>query len=294
MWAVMDIGTNSCRLLLADCEEKTQRIQVFEKALIITRIGEGMNTANRFISSVAMERTIQALKKFSDIIGSYHIENVRIVATQAVREALNKEELVNKIGIMFGWQLEIIQGKYEAELSYLGATYELKSSVPPLIIDIGGGSTEFIYKGKKQDVYVMSLPFGALRILENPINDEEMIELLTKGLGDASKFRDAPLVAVGGTVTTIAAVKLELVNYDANKVQGLKINIKEIMNIFKALSSIKPNERLEIPGITGGREDIIISGMQILINIMKYLKRNELIISDYDLLQGLIYETLER
>jgi exopolyphosphatase/guanosine-5'-triphosphate,3'-diphosphate pyrophosphatase len=288
LWAVMDIGTNSSRLLVADCEQKTGKIKAVKRALQITRIGAGMNEENRLISLEAMTRTVQALMGFSLVIKQYPVKKVFLLATQAVREADNQEELVEKIKTSLGWNLQIISGEEEARLSYLGAVQGLVTKGVPVVIDIGGGSTEFILQGEKQDFQIRSFPLGALRVWENPLADEKIQELLQKGLQKISFPSSISLVGVGGTVTTVAALKLALVNYDAEKVQGLKLTISEIKAFYEKLKVMQPGERLRVPGITPGREDIIVSGLQILINLMSCCGKKEIIVSEQDLLYGVI------
>lgn len=290
MWAVMDIGTNSSRLLIADDGGEAGQLRVVERALQITRIGEGMTEQNRKISFEAMERTLRTLENYAQIIARYPVEKVRLIATQAVREADNKEELVEKVKARLGWQLEIVPGEYEARLSYLGAVQGVKIEGVPLVIDIGGGSTEFMVKTEKGEFQVCSLPLGALRLMENPICDEKVQEALDKGLQNFTIPSETKLMGVGGTATTTAAVKLALVHYAADQVQGLKLDFTEIIAIHQSLKSKKPAERLKVPGITPGREDIIIPGLQILLSIMRFFRRRDLIVSDQDLLHGLIYD----
>lgn len=290
MWAVMDIGTNSSRLLVADSEGETGRIRAVDRALQTTRIGEGMNEKSRTISPEAMERTLHALGDFSQIIAKYPVQKVRLIATQAVREANNKEDLVEKIKNRLGWQLEIVSGEYEAKLSYVGAVQGLESEGIPVVVDIGGGSTELMFKSEKRGLQVQSLPLGALRLLENPLCDEKIGDFLEKRLQNFTLSPKAVLVGVGGTVTTTGAVKLSLVHYAADRVQGLKLEFTELIAIYQSLKSKNLAERLKVPGITSGKEDIIIPGLQILLNLMRHFRKGELIVSDRDLLYGLIYD----
>ncbi len=323
MWAVMDIGTNSTRLLVAEYEKQTGRLRVLKRMLKITRIGEGMSADNKTMSSRAIERTIRVLEGFAEMIAAYSVKSVRLVATQAVREAVNQDELVEKIKERLGWTLEVIPGEEEAKLSYLGAVQGLKTARYPLVVDIGGGSTEFLLseegqaeherrielgegegqeteeaevkaKGnvKGEGLQVRSLSFGALRLLENPVSNAEIEKFLAKGLENFVLPLETSLVAVGGTATTLAAVKLGLVSYDAEKVQGLTLGLSEIKYIYERLQALQPVERLQVPGITPGREDIIIPGLQILGCIMSFLQSTHLTISDQDLLQGLILTDL--
>jgi exopolyphosphatase/guanosine-5'-triphosphate,3'-diphosphate pyrophosphatase len=300
MRAVMDIGTNSTRLLLADYDGTTGQLHPLKRGLKITRIGEGMIEKNRVMSPGAMERTIAALEDFAGIIAAYPVEKIRLVATQAVREAANQAELKERIKERLGWTLEVISGAEEAKLSYRGAVQGLQTVGSPFVVDIGGGSTEFLVEreegapgaGEKgsngSKLQARSLPLGALRLFEKPLSDAELQSILAKGLAGFQFSPEASLVVVGGTATTLAAVKLELVSYDAEKVQGLTIPFTALNEISQWLEAMSPAERLKVPGITPGREDIIVPGLQILRTVMTYFGRTELTVSDQDLLHGLI------
>lgn len=300
MRAVMDIGTNSTRLLLADYDGTTGQLHPLKRGLKITRIGEGMHEKNRVMSQLAMGRTIAALEDFAGIITAYPVEKIRLVATQAVREAANQAELKERIKERLGWTLEVISGAEEAKLSYRGAVQGLKAVRSPLVVDIGGGSTEFLVAQddgaqgsnaameKDRRLQARSLPLGALRLLEHPLSDTALQRILAQGLASFLISSEAPLVVVGGTATTLAAVKLGLLSYDAEKVQGLTISFTTLQEIVQRLEAMEPSERLKVPGITSGREDIIVPGLQILRAVMTYFGRAELTVSDQDLLHGLI------
>ena len=298
MWAVMDRGTNSCRLLLAEqggAESGIKRVQSF---LRITRIGEGMRGQDRAISPVALERTIAALREFSLIIAGYQARDVIIVATQAVREATNRDILVAGIKKELNWELEILPGESEARLSYLGAVAGLSLKKTALVLDIGGGSTEFAWIGANGKFHAVSIAIGALRLFESPRADTEIHEIMQQALakdGNTDGLRAAAaslLVGVGGTCTTAAAVNLSMAKYDSMKIQGHQLTIETIVNQYNMLNKIKACERLNIAGITKGREDIIIPGLQILIAAMKMLGGEVITISDQDLLYGVILNRL--
>ncbi len=295
MWAVMDIGTNSTRLLMADYFQETGCMRSVKRSLKITRIGEGMNEKNRIISRAAIERTIVALEGFAKIIAVYPVEKIRLVATQAVREAANQDELEERIKERLGWTLEVISGDEEARLSYCGAVQGLRAVRSPLVVDIGGGSTEFLVakvtgeeRDKDSKLQARSLPIGALRLFENRLSDAELQSILAKGLAGFLVHSEAALVVVGGTATTLAAVKLGLVSYEAEKVQGLTLPLAEIKEIYQRLQAMRAAERLQVAGVTPGREDIIIPGLQILLAVMSFFGKTDLTVSDQDLLQGVI------
>jgi len=292
MYATMDIGTNSCRLLVAQHQEN-QGLHVLERQLRITRIGEGMSPARPFISQAALERTLNALEEFSRIIAGYPVEHQFLVATQAVRMAENKAELLKAVRKRLGWDVRIISGEEEAWLSYLGAVTSLGEEKQPLVIDIGGGSTEFIHKAGPGKVEARSIPWGALKLLENPRTDQELAQIIAEDLAGFFAIFQAEgqvLVGVGGTCTTLAAIALELSPYDPDKVQGSKVRRDKVEEIYQRLSQMPVQQRLAVPGLYPGREDIIVPGIQLLRAVLDYFRCPVLTVSDQDLLYGLIYD----
>ena len=302
MLAVMDIGTNSCRLLLAEqvgAERKIKKVQAF---LRTTRIGEGMCGEDRIISPAAIDRTLAALREYAAKIEEHHAQEVILVATQAVREAKNRDALVKEIKNELNWELVILSGDSEARLSYLGAVAGLALKAPALVVDIGGGSTEFAWSENNGGVQGVSVAIGALRLLEAPKTDAEVIERLQKALANVGNAERAEktrgiqavagslLVGVGGTCTTAAAVSLNMAEYDSDKVQGHHLTIETIHRQYNMLKDLEPHERLSIAGVPKGREDIIVPGLQILIAVMIALGEKVITISDQDLLYGLILE----
>lgn len=303
MWAVMDIGTNSCRLLMARLGAGG-KVETVCRLLRTTRIGAGMNQENKSIHAGALARTMEALAEFSREIKRIPIPaEVILVGTQAVREAENRQRVIDTIKAVLGWQLEVLSGEREAWLSYLGAVQELPEK-DPLVIDIGGGSTELVRRREEGGLQVVSLPLGALRLYEKPQSHIEISAFLARAIGakhgsawTGNKRHDwndpgVPLVGVGGTCTTAAAVKLALQAYDPDLVQGYRMTAEDIRCIYQKLESLRAEERLKVAGIFPGREDIILPGLQILLNIMTFLAKTEITISDHDLLYGLIYEKL--
>lgn len=289
----MDLGTNSCRLLIA--EKRDGRIITVRQELRNTRLGKGLDINSKKITKEALNKTFMALSEYERIMSCYTVKKVFIVATQAVREAENGVELVAQIKNKFKWDLEIINGKREAWLSYIGAKKGLKLTERIFVIDIGGGSTEFISEVQNKEIVAVSIPIGALRLHENPLTIEQIWNLLSEnltltGLEIMKERKPYNLVGVGGTCTSCAAIKLALKEYDRDLVHGTgltKYNIEEILDKLYSLSS---QERLRIPGVYPGREDIIISGIKILLVIMEYLNKEQIIVSDEDILYGLIYE----
>lgn len=295
--AAVDIGTNSCRLLIGE-KNSEQFFDILERKLTITRLGEGVDQSGK-LKEAAVERVFKALKKYRAIIDQYQIEKIRVIGTSALRDVDNSDILSNKLS-QLGFELEIISGKKEAELNYLGAASNLEDDF--LIIDIGGGSTEFIWPDAAE-IQFESLDLGCVRMTEKFISHPEK-EIDPVELNEINKYvknllltslnlkKELKVKGVGGTITTLAAVKLEMEDYDSDRVENLKISKSELEKIINNLSSLNLEKRKEIKGLQPKRADIIISGLIILENILDYINSKELYVSDHDLLYGLLKEEL--
>lgn len=291
MWAAMDIGTNSCRLLIAD-PTRGGKLNTAVKLLRTTRIGQGLCPQKNFLRQEAMDRTLEALQEYDSVIRKYPVTEIQLIATQAIREAENGNTLVGVIKERFGWELQIVSGQREAWLSYLGASGGLMRADNPLIIDIGGGSTELIVMECENRLKAVSIPLGALRLHETPLTDEELKRLFTDKIKDFPQDPGISMVGVGGTCTSIAAILLALKVYDAQKVQGFTMSVDDIRNVYRKLINLQPLERLTIAGVYPGREDIITEGIRILLTILGIFRKKDMLVSDQDLLQGLMYEKM--
>ena len=295
--AAVDIGTNSCRLLIA--EKKTdESFDILNRKLEITRLGEGVDQ-NKILKKRAVNRVFKVLKKYKAIIDEFQVDRVRIVGTSALRDVDNSYLLTEKVKDL-GLELEIISGEKEAELNYLGAVSNLEDNF--LLVDIGGGSTEFIWSNSSE-INFKSLDVGCVRMTEKFIADpNEKISLaeineiqsyvdnsLSKELELDKKFK---VKGVGGTITTLAAVKLALEVYDSSKIEDLKLKYSELEKIRDRLKDLKLKERKKVKGLQPKRADIIVSGLIILMTIMKHINSQELYVSDHDLLYGLLKEEL--
>ncbi|RAK05121.1 Ppx/GppA phosphatase [Halanaerobium saccharolyticum] len=295
--AAIDIGTNSCRLLIGE-KASEQSFNILARRLVITRLGEGVDQ-NRKLKNEAVDRVFKALKKYKVIIEEYQVQKTRVIGTSALRDVGNSDLLKSKLKKL-GFKLEIISGKREAELNYLGAVSNLEADF--LLLDIGGGSTEFICPEDDQ-IKFKSLDLGCVRMTEkfvtNPeakFGDEERNEIqkyvknsLASELNLSQEFK---VKGVGGTITTLAAVKLALEDYDSSKIENLKIKKSELEKIISDLSKVNLEERQKIKGLQPKRADIIIAGLIILKSILDYIDSKELYVSDHDLLYGLLKEEL--
>ena len=203
-YAAIDIGTNSCRLLVA--ELRGGSLQPLYQALETTRVGEGVSSCG-IINTAAGDRTIACLGKFRDKMTEFAVGSYRVIATSAVREAKNGKEFVAQARQQSGLEIEVIDGQEEASLSYLGVKRNLNLEKAPLVIDLGGGSTEFICLDEE---FTLSLALGAVRVSEAALGVKKIRETLSPIKRLKDKFRINPLVAVGGTATSLVAIKLGL------------------------------------------------------------------------------------
>ena len=280
-YAAVDIGTNSCRLLIA---EKAQPWQTLYRGLVTTRIGEGVDSQGK-ISPAAVERTIKGLQELQELITRFQVEKMRVVGTSALREAANREEFVKRVGQELNWQVDIISGEEEAQLSYLGVRSGLLLDKPPLVVDIGGGSTEFMIENSFP--WYISLPIGAVRAAEADWSDAQILSLLAP-LDQKSITPDFPLVVVGGTATTLAAMQLKLSVYDSRLIHGQSLTIDQIQYWRDHLAVMSLEERQKVIGLQPQRADIIVPGIRILALIMDQLGYEEMLISESDILDGVI------
>lgn len=295
--AAIDIGTNSCRLLIGE-KNSNNSFNILVREVEITRLGEGVDE-NKNLNKSAVKRVEAALKKYKNIIEKYEVEKVRIIGTSALRDVNNSDLLAESIEKM-GFELEIISGEEEAELNYLGASSNLEANF--LLIDIGGGSTEFIWANQNK-INFKSLDIGCVRLTERFIdspakkvsakeieNIKKYVEnLLKSSLKLKQNFR---IKGVGGTITTLAAIKLELTEYLSEKIENLEITKIELEQIISKLTELKLEKRAMIKGLQAKRADIIVAGLIILNSILDYFGSENLVVSDQDLLYGLLKEEL--
>lgn len=295
--AAIDIGTNSCRLLIGEIRQntaqKSQEIIIKERKLKITRLGEGVDK-NKMLNKKAVERVFAALKEYKKIIDQHDVDKIRLVGTSALRDVNNSELLEEKI-VDLGINLEIISGRKEAELNYLGAADNLNDDF--LLIDIGGGSTEFVWPN--DEICFKSLDIGCVRMTERFIDDPsqalkyEEVEKIRKYVSDLINSeldfqRELDIKGVGGTITTLAALKFEMEDYESEKIEGSSLDLIELESRLESFQKLTLAERASLKGLQPKRADIISAGLIILIEILKYFSCESLTVSDKDLLYGLL------
>lgn len=310
MIATIDIGTNSTRLLIAETKTVAggTAIEPVRTELRITRLGQGVNASGN-LNLEALARTYQVLAEYHEIITNYPVEKVIATATSAVRDAANQREFLEQVKKRTGWDVRVLTGQEEAQASFLGACRAVQSgdvllADELLVIDIGGGSTELILgRVDGELMFSGSSQVGAVRMTElcisqNPIPDHEL-ECLRNTVADrlsplvqrccSKTQKTPPLVGVGGTITTLAALELELTQYDPARITGYRLTKSCIAEWFHRLSRMTVAERSALPGIAPGRSDIIPAGAGICCVLMDLLQADQLIVSDGDLMQGIWY-----
>ena len=296
--ATIDIGSNSVLLFVAERDENNQWKTLAEKAEI-TRLGEGLKATGR-LSQEAMERTAKVVCEFANFARELGAEAIVAVGTMALRTAENATDFVKMVKEMCDVDVEIIPGEEEARLSFLAVKSGLKTPAERVVvIDVGGGSTEFIF-GKADEIEKkFSLNIGAIRFTEDylksdPPTEEElkaMLNAIEQELGDLKiDFKPDALLGIGGTITNLAAVKHKLEKYDPEIVDGTILTLDEIEEMMRMFSSMTVEERKKIPGLQPKRADVIVAGTGIVYTIMKKLGLPELMVSVRGVRHGLMFD----
>lgn len=293
----IDIGTNSMRLLVAEYIDG--KLYNREKFVNTTRIGQGVDSEG-YISEEAIERNIKALKEFSDIANEKGCEYIYCIGTSALRDSKNGNEFIDLAKAETNVDVDIISGEEESNLGFIGVLQGLDDTNNILVLDIGGGSTEFILGDESGIKYAKSENVGALRMTEkflatDPICEnefEDMSNFIEETISDTINIlrekNIRQIVGIGGTITSVSAINQELETYFMEKIHGSKVNEKELDNILQNLKKMTLNDKKNIKGLQPKRADIITAGVRILNIIMKKLEKENIIVSEYDNLEGLI------
>ena len=299
--AAIDCGTNSIRLLVAEVLPD-KSLKELHRQLEIVRLGEGVDLTGEF-SIDAIERTVRVAAKYADIIGKLGATKVRFAATSATRDAKNRHLFTIPIEEMLGIAPEVITGSQEAALSFAGATKSLAqrgviSNPPYMVIDIGGGSTEFVL-GEDAPKQSISVDIGCVRMaerhkLQGVITSEQLISAsndIKAAIARASDTVDFSaancIIGVAGTVTTVAAIALGHQSYQSDLLHGSKITKSQISDVAKDLRNMTRDQIAAIPVMHPGRVDVIAAGALVLDLIMTEVGLPELVVSEHDILDGL-------
>lgn len=296
--AAIDCGTNSIRLLIADIDNGNFREVV--RAMEIVRLGQGVDKTKSFHPD-AIARTLAAVDKYAKQITTKGVEKIRFCATSATRDATNRDLFINGVESILGIKPEVIPGEEEAELSFVGATKELaKTDGPFLVVDIGGGSTEFVYGTDKVES-AKSVNIGCVRISERhftsapptPGSIVEAISDIDEAIAVAAKAvpitQAKTLVAVAGTATTVAAAALELDHYDRYAIHLSRISAEKTYAVAKRLQGMERSEIENLGYMHSGRVDVIAAGSLVLSRIMLATGATEFVASESDILDGMAW-----
>jgi exopolyphosphatase / guanosine-5'-triphosphate,3'-diphosphate pyrophosphatase len=292
--AAIDCGTNSTRLLVRSSEGTT-----LERLMRITRLGAGVDGSGR-LDADAIARTVEVLREFRTVMDDHGADRVRMTATSAARDAANRHDFLSAASDVIGVEPELLTGDEEARLSFVGAVAELDPERGPfLVVDIGGGSTEFSF-GTSECEATFSADVGCVRLTEKylhhdpPLPEELLsaISVVDVWLDDVQRAIDgaadaATFVGLAGTVTTAAAVEIGLADYDRGRIHHFALTKEAAEDVFRTLATETRDDRIHNPGLEAGRADVIVGGMCVLVAIMRRLGFAECLVSEADILDGL-------
>jgi exopolyphosphatase / guanosine-5'-triphosphate,3'-diphosphate pyrophosphatase len=295
--AGIDCGTNSIRLLIADIADG--RLTDVARRMEIVRLGEGVDRTGR-LSEGAMARTRKALLGYAAEIAELGVTRVRMCATSASRDAENAQEFRDMVRGVLGIDPEVISGDEEARLSFTGAVAGLTAERPYLVVDIGGGSTEFVTGAAAVD-HAISMDIGCVRMTERHFrsdppspaeihNAERDITAAVDIALTAVPGRDAKtLVGLAGSVTTVAALALHLPEYDSTRIHHSAVSRADVSRVTAELLAMTVEQRRALPVMHPGRADVIGAGALILRTIMERSGHDEVVASEHDILDGICY-----
>jgi exopolyphosphatase/guanosine-5'-triphosphate,3'-diphosphate pyrophosphatase len=299
--AVIDCGTNSIRLLIAEISGSTFKEVI--RTMEIVRLGQGVDE-NKAFHPDAINRTLLAVKSFKEIIDRNNVDKIRFCATSATRDASNRNIFIDGVRDILNIQVEVIPGEEEAALSFTGATYQLdQGSGPFLVVDIGGGSTEFVY-GDKKVISAKSVNIGCVRMSERhltnqpPTMDQIASAIVDIDIAITQAAVSVPinsaksLIAVAGTATTVAAAALDLSKYDRDLIHLAKISADKVHKVAQMFQSMNKSEISALPYMHEGRVDVITAGSLVLSRVMAATGATEFVASETDILDGMAFSLI--
>jgi len=306
--ASIDIGTNSTRLLVADCDG--ERTETLDRRMVITRLGERVDEMG-VLSPEAVERTLEAMAVYRDVMRPLGPSRISAAATSAVRDCANGPGFLDRAAEVIGERPRVLPGDEEARMSFLGALSDVEGKPggagPVLVFDIGGGSTEIIVGtslpgGRAVITAARSIDIGCVRMSErflkgdppSPISigrmESYILGRLKPVIGDALPERPSLVIGLAGTVTTVSAIKQGLGEYRTELIHHSTLSRRDSEEIFMRLASVPLEERKRVMGLEPGRADIIIGGIAVLRAVMDLARLDEIMVSEKDILDGLIID----
>jgi exopolyphosphatase / guanosine-5'-triphosphate,3'-diphosphate pyrophosphatase len=302
--AAVDCGTNSIRLLIAQVGADGVLADL-DRRMQIVRLGQGVDATGR-LAPEALERTFSAAREYATAIAAAAVDGIRVVATSATRDASNLEEFEVGMTEIFGVSPEVVPGEVEAALSFAGATAGMTAAgvlAPYLVVDIGGGSTEFVL-GTEAPTAARSVNVGCVRMRERWLTEDpptpEQIEAATADIDAAIASaaeavplgQAASLIGVAGTVTTLTAIALGLQTYDPEAIHRARVPAAKVRAVAQRLLSLRREERAAIPAMHPGRADVIGAGALVLDRVLHAVGGVDLIASEHDILDGIAASVL--
>ena len=299
--AAIDCGTNSTRLLIVGADSTT-----LDRRNTITRLGAGVDRTGR-LAPEAIDRVVTCLRSYRSLLDEHEVAALRITATSAARDAANRAEFLDAAETVVGTRPELLSGLEEGGLSFAGATAELDPALGPfLVVDIGGGSTEFVV-GRTEPAGVVSVDVGCVRLTERFLRGDppdagelsDALSIVRLHLDDVVRELPATLDAVrlvglAGSVTTVAAVELGLAAYDRDRIHHFGLTRAAAEDVFRTLATEPCDVRRANPGLEEERVDVIVAGALILVAVMRYFDFDECLVSEADILDGLVASLLDR
>ena len=299
--AAIDCGTNSIRLLVADIDVDAGTLRDVDRRMEIVRLGQGVDRTGRFAPD-ALERTMDACRRYADVVRATGAERVRFVATSASRDVSNRDEFEAGVRGALGVEPEVVTGDEEAALSFAGATRELAGSVPEpvLVVDIGGGSTEFVL-GSEAVRAARSVDIGCVRMTERHLHSDPPtasevaaaradIEAAISLAQETVPLEVArTLVGLAGSVTTLAAMALDLPSYQPERIHHARVTAVDVRLMSERLLAMNHDARAALPYMHPGRVDVIGAGALVLAAILDRLPVTEVVVSEHDILDGIAW-----
>ena len=299
--AGVDVGTLTCRLLIADLLPDG-RLKELRSDRRILRLGEGVDHT-KHLSVVAMDRVLQCLKEWRELIDVSFVDAVVAVATSAVRDAANRDEFLDRVKREAGFEVELLSGEEEARRTLLGIRSGFPVGVDDLLaLDIGGGSTEFILDRPGQAPVIRSIDIGVVRLCErilhhDPSTDEEMrqardwVTRETKAaIVGMCNYQTATFVGTAGSITSLAAMAQKLPAYEPARIHNYLLQLDTIRELERTLLSCKKGDRAGLPGLEKGREEVIAAGAIIVRTVMETLGMSSVLVSDLGLREGVLID----
>jgi exopolyphosphatase / guanosine-5'-triphosphate,3'-diphosphate pyrophosphatase len=296
--AVVDIGTNSTRLLIAEVDPGDGSMRELVRRSNVTRLGHGVD-ASGSLSAEASQRVFDTLEQYREEIDSYRVSANLAVLTSAVRDAANGPEFAHRVREHYQLDARVLTGEEEAQLTFLGAmTGRPPATEPTVLIDIGGGSTEFVVGVGHTARFHVSLPAGVVRMSERHIHSDppsphelqalarDVHTVLLDGLPSDQRASVAHAIAVAGTATSAAAIAQELDPYDSSRVHGYELELSTVELLLARLADMTEAHRREVVGLHPDRAPTIVAGMILLAEAMNAFELEQVEVSEHDILRG--------